>query len=120
MMFGALMLIVGALIAPVSLLTPWLALGLFLVGLGWNFCYIAGSALVADAIVPSERGAVQGASDLLVNLGSAFGSLSSGFILAGLGYLLLCLIGAALSLAPLSAALWWGHSVHYRPTSVER
>lgn len=109
--FGALMLIVGALIAPASLLTPWLALGLFLVGLGWNFCYIAGSALVADAIVPSERGAVQGASDLLVNLGSAFGSLSSGFILAGLGYLLLCLIGAVLSLIPLSAALWWGRSV---------
>lgn len=105
---GALMLIVGALIAPASLLTPWLALGLFLVGLGWNFCYIAGSSLLADAITPAERGAVQGASDLLVNLGSAFGSLSSGFILAGFGYLILCLIGAMLSLAPLSAAMWWG------------
>ncbi|MEF3273565.1 MAG: MFS transporter [Chloroflexus sp.] len=105
---GALMLIAGALIAPASLLTPWLALGLFLVGLGWNFCYIAGSSLLADAITPAERGSVQGASDLLVNLGSACGSLSSGFILAGLGYLLLCLIGAILSLIPLSAALWWG------------
>lgn len=105
---GALMLIAGALVAPASLLTPWLALGLFLVGLGWNFCYIAGSSLLADAITPAERGAVQGASDLLVNLGSAVGSLSSGFVLAGFGYLILCLIGAVLSLAPLSAALWWG------------
>ncbi|MCS6889848.1 MAG: MFS transporter, partial [Chloroflexus sp.] len=77
-------------------------------GLGWNFCYIAGSSLLADAITPAERGAVQGASDLLVNLGSAVGSLSSGFVLAGFGYLILCLIGAVLSLAPLSAALWWG------------
>lgn len=107
---GAFLLIVGALIAPASLLTPWLALGLFLVGLGWNFCYIAGSSLLADAITPGERGAVQGASDLLVNLGSALGSLSSGFILAGFGYLVLCIIGAVLSLAPLSAALWWGQS----------
>ncbi|WP_322496442.1 MFS transporter [Chloroflexus sp.] len=105
---GALLLIAGALISPASLLTPWLALGLFLVGLGWNFCYIAGSSLLADAITPAERGSVQGASDLLVNLGSAFGSLSSGFILAGFGYLILCLIGATLSLAPLSAAMWWG------------
>lgn len=107
---GAFLLIAGALIAPASLLTPWLALGLFLVGLGWNFCYIAGSSLLADAITPSERGAVQGTSDLLVNLGSALGSLSSGFILAGFGYLVLCIIGAVLSLAPLSAALWWGQS----------
>lgn len=107
---GAFLLITGALIAPASLLTPWLALGLFLVGLGWNFCYIAGSSLLADAITPGERGAVQGASDLLVNLGSALGSLSSGFILAGFGYLVLCIIGAVLSLAPLSAALWWGQS----------
>ncbi len=107
-MIGSLLLIAGALIAPASLLTPWLALGLFLVGLGWNFCYIAGSALIASATTPAERGQAQGASDLLVNLGSAMGSLSSGFILAGLGYLILCLIGAALSLAPLSAALWWG------------
>lgn len=105
---GTWLLIAGALIAPASLLTPWLALGLFLVGLGWNFCYIAGSSLLADATTPAERGAVQGLSDLLVNLGSAFGSLSSGFILAGLGYLALCLIGAFLCLAPLSAALWWG------------
>lgn len=107
---GAFLLIAGALIAPASLLTSWLALGLFLVGLGWNFCYIAGSSLLADAITPSERGAVQGTSDLLVNLGSALGSLSSGFILAGFGYLVLCIIGAVLSLAPLSAALWWGQS----------
>lgn len=101
---GALILIVGALIAPLSVDTPWLALALFLVGLGWNFCYIAGSSLLADTLRPSERGRVQGASDLLVNLASASGSLSSGFILAGLGYGWLCLIGALLSLAPLLMA----------------
>ncbi len=108
---GTWLLIAGALIAPASLLTPWLAVGLFLVGLGWNLCYIAGSSLLADATTAGERGAVQGLSDLLVNLGSAFGSLSSGFILAGLGYLALCLFGAMLCLVPLSAALWWGQAL---------
>jgi predicted MFS family arabinose efflux permease len=102
---GALLLIAGALIAPVSLLTPWLALALFLVGLGWNLCYIGGSTLLSDAITPAERGRVQGASDLLINLASAGGSLTSGLILARLGYGPLCLIGAALSLVPLAMAL---------------
>lgn len=101
---GALLLLAGALIAPISLLTPWLALALFLVGLGWNFCYIGGSSLLADSLAPSERGRVQGGADLLVNLSSAFGSLGSGFILAGPGYGALCLIGAALALLPLIVA----------------
>jgi len=102
--FGALLLVAGALIAPISLLTPWLALALFLVGLGWNFCYIGGSSLLADNLAPAERGRVQGGADLLVNLSSASGSLISGVLLAGPGYGALCLVGAALALAPLAAA----------------
>jgi MFS family permease len=103
--FGALLTIAGALIAPLSLLTPWLALALFLVGLGWNLCYIAGSSLMADALAPAERGRVQGASDLMVNLASATGSLLSGLILARLGYGALCLLAAALALLPMAVAL---------------
>jgi MFS family permease len=102
---GALLLIAGSLIAPLSLQTVWLALGLFLVGVGWNLCYIAGSSLLADSIMPSERGRVQGASDLLVNLGSAAGSLSSGVILAATGYTVLCILAALFSLVPLAVAL---------------
>jgi MFS family permease len=102
---GALLTIAGALIAPLSLLTPWLALALFLVGLGWNLCYIAGSSLLADALTSAERGRVQGASDLMVNLASASGSLLSGLVLARLGYGPLCLFSAALALLPLVAAL---------------
>lgn len=102
---GALLLLVGALLAPLSLLTPWLALALFLVGLGWNFCYIGGSTLLADTIMPAERGPVQGASDLLINLASAGGSLGGGLILARLGYAPLCLLGAGLALLPLLLAL---------------
>jgi MFS family permease len=98
---GVGLLVAGCLLAPISLLTPWLALALFLVGLGWNLCYIAGSSLLSDSVGTAERGRVQGAADLAVNLASAGGSLSSGFILAGLGFGALCLIGAVFSLAPL-------------------
>lgn len=99
---GALVLLLGCAIAPTSLLTPWLALALFLVGLGWNLCYIAGSSLLSESVGAGERGRAQGAADLAVNLVSAGGSLASGFVLAWLGYAALSAIGAALCLLPLA------------------
>jgi MFS family permease len=103
---GAVLLIAGSLLAPVSLMTAWLALALFLVGLGWNLCYIAGSSLLSDTLAPSERSGVQGASELVVNLASAAGSLSSGVILAYAGFAALGAVGAALALLPLAALAW--------------
>jgi len=115
---GALLLFAGSLLAPVSLLTGWLALALFLVGLGWNLCYIAGSALLADILATTERGHVQGTTELIVNLASAASSLGSGFILAGLGYTALGLAGAALALLPL-ALLGWRMTAPARITTRE-
>jgi MFS family permease len=102
---GALILIAGSALAPVSLLTPWLALALFLVGLGWNFCYVAGSSLLAESLMASERGRVQGGADLLVNLSSAIGSLGSGVILASTSYGFLCVIGVVIAIVPLAVAM---------------
>ncbi|NJN18490.1 MAG: MFS transporter [Oscillochloris sp.] len=101
---GALILIVGAIVGPLSLQVFWLAVALFLVGLGWNLCYIAGSSLLADSLTAGERGRVQGASDLLVNLGAATGSLGSGVVLANFGYGALCLLGGLFALLPLLMA----------------
>jgi MFS family permease len=103
---GALLLFAGSLLAPLSLLTGWLAFALFLVGLGWNLCYIAGSALLADILAPSERSQVQGSTELIMNLASATSSLGSGLIMAGLGYRALGLAGAAFALLPLALLGW--------------
>jgi MFS family permease len=103
---GAALLIAGSLLAPMSLMTAWLALALFLVGLGWNLCYIAGSALLSDALASAERGRTQGATELMVNLASASSSLGSGVILAHFGYTALGLVGASLALVPLAALAW--------------
>jgi MFS family permease len=105
---GAGLLMMGALLAPMSVLLGWLALAMFLVGLGWNVCYIGGSSLLTESVAASERGKVQGASDLMVNLTSAVSSLGSGFILAGPGYTFLCLLSAALSLVPIALSGWRG------------
>ncbi len=102
---GALILIVGALIAPLSPAFLPIALGLFLVGLGWNFCYVAGSALLSSLLRSSERGRTQGVSELAVGLSAGSASLLSGVILAAFGFLGLCLIGTLIAAVPLALLL---------------
>jgi MFS family permease len=116
---GALLLIGGSLLAPVSLMTAWLAVALFLVGLGWNLCYIAGSSLLSDILAPAERGPVQGANELVVNLTSAISSLGSGVVMAGLGYSALGLAGAGLALLPLALVGWQGLARSHMAASTE-
>jgi MFS family permease len=54
--------------APLSPRVIPLAAALFLLGLGWNFCYVGGSALLADRLQPLERARTQGLNDLLIGL----------------------------------------------------
>jgi MFS family permease len=103
---GCVLLIGGSLLAPVSLATPWIAAALFLVGLGWNQCYIAGSSLLTDVLAPSERGQIQGGAELMINLASAASSLSSGVIMAQLGFSTLSVVAAALSVIPVAMLGW--------------
>jgi MFS family permease len=113
---GVALLVAGGLIAPGSLMTAWLALALFLIGLGWNLCYVAGSTLLSDILASSERSSIQGSMELIVNLTSASCNLLSGVILANLGYTLLGVLGAALAVIPLVLLAWQG----LRPPSVEQ
>ena len=98
---GALILLLGCILAPIWTDVLPLAIALFLVGLGWNMCYIGGSSLLADNLAPSERGRYQGGIELTINLCSAASSLGSGFIIAGLGFTTLCVIAGIITCAPL-------------------
>jgi MFS family permease len=105
---GAIILIAGCIIAPISLHTAWLALALFLVGLGWNFCYIVGSTLFSEQLAPSERSSIQGSNELIINVISAGSSLASGVILANLGYRMLSYAGAGVAALLMFLAYWYG------------
>lgn len=98
---GASTLILACLAATISPDVLPLSVALFLLGLGWNFCFVAGSALFSDQLSQMERSRMQGFSDLLVGLSSAIGSLSSGLIFAAVGYNTMAYIGAVLSIIPL-------------------
>jgi len=85
-LLGGLVLIAACLLAPARNDTVWLAVALFLLGLGWNFCFVAGSALLTASLRPNEKGRIQGLSDTLVYISSAVGSTGSGLIFAALGF----------------------------------
>jgi len=80
-------------------------LGLFLNGVGWNFAFVAGSALLTDALSPAERASTQGLADLVMGLMGAFGSAAGGMILGVWGFTVLNTLGSALVLGPLAATL---------------
>jgi MFS family permease len=102
---GALTLITGCLLVPVSLNTPVIAFAEFLVGLGWSACFVAGSALLTDTLGAAERARLQGANDSYVNIGSAIGSLSSGPLLQLVGIWPLAFVGLLVATLPLIFAL---------------
>jgi len=104
-LIGASTLLVACITAPISPDVVPLGISLFLLGLGWNFCFVGGSALLADQLSPMERSRTQGTNDLLVGLASAFISLSSGFIFDATGYAVISLIAGLLSLVPLIMSL---------------
>ncbi|WP_226899928.1 MFS transporter [Nonomuraea phyllanthi] len=59
---------------------------LVLLGLGWSCGLVAGSALVSESVPLDGRPAVQGLSDLLMNVCGATGTIVAGAIVGTLGY----------------------------------
>jgi MFS family permease len=104
---GSIVLVLSCLMAaPSTSLLP-LVIALFLLGLGWNLAYVAGSALLADQLSPKERAKTQGFNDLLLNLSSAVGQIVSGVVYASGGYGIMALTAGAAAVVPLALAIWW-------------
>ncbi|MGE6378359.1 MFS transporter [Peribacillus muralis] len=79
---------------------------LALLGLGWNFGLISGTAILVDAAPPSTRAKTQGSVDVLVALSGALGGVLSGMIVAGSSYSTLTLVGGVLSLVLIPVMIW--------------
>ena len=75
LLFGAVM----CALAGTGVINFWLAL--FVLGVGWNFMYVGGSALLTECHTPAERAKTQAANDLMVFCTMAVSSMSSGLLL---------------------------------------
>lgn len=105
-LIGAAILLLSCILAPISLRVPILGVALFLLGLGWNFCYVAGSSLLLNALAAHERGRAQGASEAIVAVGAGSASLSVGLVFQQGDYLAVSAIGVAFSILLIVLTLW--------------
>lgn len=75
-----------------------LILALVLLGIGWNFGLISGTALLVDAAQPSVRAKVQGSVDVLIALSGSLGGGLSGMVVAQSSYAALSISGGMVAL----------------------
>ncbi|MGI5466859.1 MFS transporter [Streptomyces sp. CA-132043] len=78
---------------------PALATALVLLGIGWNFGLISGTALVTDALPAATRARTQGVLDVGIAVAGATGGMSSGLVVVAGGFPVLALAGGVLALA---------------------
>lgn len=84
-----------------------LVIALSLLGLGWNFGLISGTALIVDSTDTATRAKTQGTVDVLIALSGAAGGALSGMIVAGSSYLALSFAGGMLSLLLIPVVVWF-------------
>jgi MFS family permease len=104
---GAVTLGLSGLMTPLVHTVPLLALALFLLGLGWNFCFVAGSALVADAAAGSAQARLQGTTEMVAAVASGAGSLPAGILYSWSAMVIPSILGVLLSVLLLAALSWY-------------
>lgn len=104
---GATLLLAGltAAFAPGESMTL-LIVALALLGLGWNFGLISGTAAIIDSTTPKVRAKTQGTVDVLIALAGASGGALSGMVMADVGYSMLSLAGGLMSLLLIPVVAW--------------
>ena len=83
-----------------------MTVALILLGLGWNFGLISGTALIVDSTEPEIRAKTQGTIDVFIALGGAAGGSMSGMVVAGSSFETLSLTGGILSLLLVPVVIW--------------
>jgi MFS family permease len=104
---GQLVLAISAVLAAVAddASTGVLTVALFLLGMGWNFSFVAGSALLTEGAAAESRVRLQGIGDAVVWTSGAVASLGSGLLLAASSYAVLCIVAGCLTILPVVLAI---------------
>lgn len=100
---GMALLVAAAVSGLLGLRFENFAVGLILLGLGWNFGFLGGTTMLTETYEPEERNKAQGFNDLLVFITTAITSLSAGKLLAwfgweGVNYAVFPMVGVAVAM----------------------
>jgi len=107
---GTAMLVICGLVAisGTGLVNFWIALALL--GVGWNFMFVAGTTLLTHAYRPEERAKVQGMNEFMIAGSAAIGSFSAGGVFGVFGWNILNLVVLPLLLAVASITIWYAQT----------
>ncbi|MEU0565674.1 MFS transporter [Nonomuraea sp. NPDC005983] len=104
LLMGMALLLSAAALAGTAGHRVWqVTAALVLLGLGWSCGLVAGSALVSESVPLERRPAVQGLSDLIMNVCGATGTIIAGAIVGILSY---GVLGVTVGVMVTAAGLW--------------
>jgi len=106
-MAGAAILGVSAAIAAAGNDFLNFGVALALLGVGWNFMYVAGTTLITAAHRPEERGRVQGVAETLIAGIAALAAFASAGLLNGLGWSAVNMGAAPMLIAAAGLTFWY-------------
>lgn len=86
------------------------SLSLIFLGIGWNFCFVGGTALLVKSYKTSETSKVQGLNETLVYICQGTASLGAGAVLYYLGWFSLVQIAAIILAITMVFTLWYAMS----------
>ena len=96
---GCVVLVAGCVTAALADPSSHMAMivALFILGIGWNANFVAGSTLVTDAVTAAERSRIQAVADTTTFLASGVAALLAGFALEWSNYATMGIIGACIA-----------------------
>jgi MFS family permease len=97
---------IGIALSGISVAQFWLSL--ILLGVGWNFLYIGGTALLTATYRPEERAKAQGANDQAIFIMMAVSSFTSGLTVTAAGWERVNLVALPLVALVAAAIFWYG------------
>ena len=98
-----------------ELINYWSAL--IILGVGWNFMFVAGTTMVTETYQPAEKAIVQGVNDFLVFGTAALSSLLSGVLQTSFGWETVNLSAVPLLLIVLFSLFWFLFSINRKTES---
>jgi MFS family permease len=104
---GAVILAASATVSAWDQGLGYFQVGLVLLGVGWNFMYIAGTTLLTQSYQPEERGRVQGMAEMTIAACAATASFGSGGLLNAFGWQAVNMGAAPVLAVSLGVTLWY-------------
>lgn len=105
---GAAVMAAGALVALTGNALPHFLAALVLIGVGWNFMYTGGTALLTESYTPAEKARTQGANDFVMFSTMAISSFSSGAMVSTTGWEAMNVVALPVLAAVAGAVVWYG------------